>query len=239
MEPHNNLPEENILLVESANDKAFIERLIAFINAQNIAVSDAMTCSAVHTYECMGGADPEKLKLALSAQKAKADRGAIKRIGILIGLDQYSVSERLHFVNTALQRAFQFSENPILNKTNQLFLYKISHLTSIEVACFFTNYNGSGELETVLKAIAKQSSTHADCLKSWQDCLQTKGIDFKTKYFDKLWIDFYYRWDNCSKDERYQAERKCNLESSLSKDLWNFEHPCLDELKDFLRLFND
>ena len=47
------------------------------------------------------------------------------------------------------------------------------------------------------------------------------------------------RFDTCSKKERKQIDRKCSFEQSLQKDIWDFEHKVLDELKEFLYLFKE
>lgn len=100
------------------------------------------------------------------------------------------------------------------------------------------NVDGNGELETVLKAIKSKDSTYADCLDSWRDCLTQNGKIIRDKDFDKFWINNYFRFDTCSKEERKQIERKCNNEVAIKKDIWIFNHPVLKDLKEFLNLFN-
>jgi len=50
--------------------------------------------------------------------------------------------------------------------------------------------------------------------------------------------NIYQRFDCCSKNDKKQADRKCNFEASMKKNIWHFEHSLLDELKGFLKLFN-
>lgn len=97
-----------------------------------------------------------------------------------------------------------------------------------------------GELETVLKMIKKKDSIYADCLSSWRDCVN-KSLDnnkenIKDKDFDKFWVNNYIRFDTCSKKEQKQAEKKCTLEKSFEKDVWDFDNKILDDLKNFLKL---
>jgi len=40
--------------------------------------------------------------------------------------------------------------------------------------------------------------------------------------------------DQCTKKEQKQAGRKCNTEASMQKDIWDFDHVCLNDLKQFL-----
>ena len=95
------------------------------------------------------------------------------------------------------------------------------------------NVDGYGELETILKVIAK-NSLYADCLDKWNECLGENRLNIKQ--FNKLWIQFYQRYDCCSKKEQKQADKKCNNEVSLKKiDCWDFENPNLNELKQFLK----
>jgi hypothetical protein len=105
---------------------------------------------------------------------------------------------------------------------------------------YFTNVNGQGELETVLKAIKSRDSPHADCLESWRRCLESKEIIITNKDFDKFWIANYVRFDTCSKDEKKQAGRKCTIDYALQTktEVWNFDHPVLDDLKSFFELFS-
>ena len=99
------------------------------------------------------------------------------------------------------------------------------------------NVSGSGELETVLKAIKSKDSTYADCLESWRDCLKGKGKpDLSQKEFDKFWVNNYLRFDTCLASEKSQAGTKCNYEAGIKKDIWDFENQILDDLKEFLKL---
>lgn len=58
------------------------------------------------------------------------------------------------------------------------------------------------------------------------------------KEFDKFWVSIYQRYDTCTKTEKKQANRKCVGEVSMKKDIWNFEHEKLKDLKIFLHLFS-
>ena len=85
------------------------------------------------------------------------------------------------------------------------------------MACYFTNVDGNGELETLLKEIKKKDSTFADCLlEGWQDCLIQKGKkvvtrgqqgDITDKELLKLWVDFYKRYDTLKKRIEVKKQR--------------------------------
>ena len=112
----------------------------------------------------------------------------------------------------------------------------------VSLACYFTNVYRQGELETLLKVIKSSNSTFADCLESWNICLQKQYKEIKPKDFDKLWVNTYIRFDTCSSNNKKQAERKCSMSGfdyimREKADIWNFDHPVLDDLKQFFKMF--
>lgn len=231
---------ENVLIVESKNDKFFIETVIAHINKPNLQVAESFLCCAVDDYECMEGLDKEKIKSAIGYLKPKAARGYLKRVGIVIDHDHDTVEARLKFINEALSECFDGLKNPKLTTTSDFKTFKFLNAgreSTIEIACFLNGINQKGELETVLKSIASQTADYADCLNQWRACLVSKKKEFKQKDFDKLWINFYSRYDTCEKEEAQQAHSKCNFEAALKKAIWDFDSPHLDPLKAFLQLF--
>ena len=93
-----------------------------------------------------------------------------------------------------------------------------------------------------MKTIKAQDSIYADCLEAWRNCLQEKKRSISAKEFDKFWMSNYIRFDTCTRKERKQAERKCSMRNfeyimENKKDIWDFEHVALNELKDFLSIF--
>jgi hypothetical protein len=227
---------KNILIVESENDKFFVTALIKHLNLPNIDVTDAYLCQ-IDDYECMEGLSKEKLKLSINAVLNKANKDGIEKIGILLDQDNTSVKERLGLVNGSIKESSLKLDYDLLKDVSVL--AKPTSNQAIELAAYFTNVNDSGELETLLKEIKSKDSSYADCLESWQDCLKNKSLSgLKKKDFDKFWVQIYIRYDTCSKNDQKQAGKKCNNEAAMSKPIWNFDHPCLDGLKSFLRLFN-
>jgi hypothetical protein len=234
------LEAENILIVESNNDKIFIENLLIHINNPNLKVTKNFVCCGINDYECMEGLDENKVINAINYLKAKISRGFVKKMGILIDQDHESTQKRLDFINTALKKSFPDYTNPDLTDISAFQTYQFLHAGKtyeVEIACFFNGINQQGELETVLKAIKNKTSNYADCLDSWRECLKNKNIRFNQKKFDKLWISFYLRYDTCSKDDEKQSATKCNLEGGLKKEIWDFNNPALTDLKAFLQLF--
>lgn len=218
---------KNILIVESENDKYFIEALIKHLNLPYIDV-DPPICS-IDEYECLGGMSKLKGKL-LDIQERIAEDG-IEKIGIILDADKAGIPERIKLINEALQI---IDENLHLNVCNN---FVTSKALDVEIACYIMNIDGFGELETVLKAIKSHDSTYADCLNIWKECLEQKNKTIKDKYFDKFWVNTYQRYDCCTKKEQNDAGKKCNFAISMKKDIWNFESDKLNELKNFLNLF--
>lgn len=228
----------NILIVESQNDKYFLNAVINHLNLQ-IDIASPIFILLADDYREMGGLSPENLRKALKDLKADIQKGEIERIGIVIDVDQETKEKRIEFVNEAVQAVF--SDPPHLQSTNEFIDLKFDDF-NIQLACFFTNVDGKGELETVLKLIKSQDSTHADCLESWKSCLENKGKEIREKDFDKFWISVYLRFDTCSNTEKRQAGTKCSMSGfkyimGNKVSIWDLDHPVLDDLKQFLRLF--
>ena len=224
----------NVLIVESENDQYFVEALITHLNYQEINVVDPIC--AVDDYKCLGGLSLKRLKEALFYLKDEVQTAnGIQKIGIILDRDNETEANRLELVNTAIQAIFETDQS--FSSTSELITIDIDSDSQVKMACYFTHVEGKGELETVLKAIKNQDSTYADCLFHWKDCLEEQGKPIKEKEFDKLWVNFYQRFDCCDKKDRYQAARKCNPEASMKKGIYNLDSPVLDDFKQFLSLF--
>jgi uncharacterized protein YqgV (UPF0045/DUF77 family) len=228
---------KNLLIVESVNDKFFVEALIQHLNLKNIAVSDGFIYK-INDFETLDGLNPTKLLAAVNAVKSKIKKEDIQKVGILLDIDNETIADRLSLVNTALQSAFG-NDTPIEN-INTFITIPIDKIQDVSIGAYFTNVEGQGELETVLRTIKSEKSVYADCLQRWQNCLleQNNGIGLKTKDFDKFWVQMYIRYDTCTKKEQKQAGSKCNNEAGMQKPIWNFDHDCLKELLTFLALLN-
>jgi hypothetical protein len=224
----------NILIVESKNDKYFLQAVIHYLNF-NIEVAPPIIISD-DDYKAMNGLNPTKLKNALKDLKADIQKGKVERLGIVIDIDDHPESERINFVNECIQEVFPKSQS--LERVKEFININFDGF-NIQLACYFTNLNGQGELETVLKMIKSQNSDYADCLETWKDCLHNHDKSITVKEFNKFWVAIYLRYDTCSKKEKKQAERKCSFESAMSEKawIWDFTHPTLNDLKEFLQMF--
>ena len=231
----------NILIVESKNDKIFIEKLIQTLNFNNIEI-DKPIC--IDDYECLEGLSEKSVTNSLKSLSASLLKNDIKKIGIIIDQDNCSQQERFEFINNCIDQVFK--KSVYLSDVNNLIEVKIINDNNItfQLGCYFTNVNGQGELETVLKTIKTKLSPHADCLESWRGCLNEQEKNISNKDFDKYWISNYIRFDTCSPQESQQAGRKCAMSAfdyvlKEKSHIFDFEHSVLDELKDFLKLFKD
>lgn len=230
------LEVSNLLIVESKNDKFFLQALIEELN-YDIEI-DTPIC--IDDYECLEGLSEKRLVEALKSLLADIQKKPISKIGIIIDIDQYSQQERLQFINQCLRQVFTLTNE--FSDISQLITVNIPEYDSIEIACYFTHVEGQGELETVLKLIKTKESPYADCLESWRNCLGNNNKSISDKEYDKFWISLYLRFDTCSRRDRYQAERKCSMTNfnyimENKKDIWNFNHPVLNDIKKILHLF--
>jgi len=225
----------NALIVESKNDKCFVEALISHLNLPQVEIQQPIC--AIDDYECLNGLDLPKLSHALEVLRNKLLKRNIEKIGILLD-DDGKRTERIALINQAIKVVFATNKE-ILN-TGELITLSSNGLT-LQLVCFLTNVGGHGELETVLKTIKAQPSTYADCLESWRNCLKDKNETISDKEFNKFWVNNYLRFDTCTKEERKRAGEKCSMHNFAyvmqhKPDIWNFDDPVLDELKAFLRV---
>jgi hypothetical protein len=233
----------NILIVESKNDKAYIEAVIRHLSLKQVEVNNPI-CQ-IDDFDCMNGLNETKLTASLKDALTGVMRG-VEKIGVLIDLDKNTVESRLKMVNDSLKAAFESVLGvEMIDKIENIndFLTITTHDSSVSIACYFTNVDGEGELETVLKAIKTQDSPFADCLDEWQRCLKDKGKDISQKDFDKFWLSNYVRFDTCSRNDRKQSERKCSIQNldyvlENKPTIFDFDNTILHELKTFLKLFS-
>ena len=109
-------------------------------------------------------------------------------------------------------------------------------------ACYFTNIEESGDLETLLRHIAVEHSDYADCLESWKTCIESKGHTISAKDFDKFWVSNYIRFDTCSRPESTQAGKYCSFGAfeyimRNKPHIFDLQSDHLTDLSDFLKLF--
>jgi uncharacterized protein YqgV (UPF0045/DUF77 family) len=225
----------NIVIVESKNDRIFMQAMVEKLNC------DVQVASPIYIadYKSLEGLSETELIKALKSLEANIDKKGIEKIGIIIDIDNCSEQERLKFVDRCIKQVFEAES---LSSTKQFIDICADNGTNAKLACYFTNVEGKGELETLLKAIKARESPHADCLDSWKTCIESQGQQINQKGFDKFWVSIYLRYDTCSDNEQQQAGRKCSMSGfdyvmEHKKDIWDWNNPALDDLKEFFNLF--
>ena len=221
----------NLLIVESENDKYFIERLKKEVNNANFEIDNEPICN-IDDYECLGGLSVNKLTNKLFDVIENAKKDGIDKIGVMLDADKVGITERVNNINDAIKT---ITDDIQIVAPNQWFHSK---KLDVYVSCHILNVNGYGELETLLKEIKSNSSIFADCLEAWKMCLENKQKTINKKDFDKFWISIYGRYDCCKSSEKGHAETKCNLKATLQKNVWDFSDSALTDLKNYLAMFN-
>lgn len=220
----------NVLIVESINDKLFIERLKQEITTLDFDI-DAPICN-ISEYECLDGLSKKSLEAKFQSIVRSIRKRGLNKIGILLDADDKGIEARVALINEAV-KTIDFELDILAVNT-----WYESKSLQVKISCHILNVNGSGELETLLKTIKSKPSPYADCLEAWKTCIGSHQQTISNKYFDKFWINIYQRYDCCDRQEQKQAAKKCNPEASLQKDIWDFSHKSLNELKSYLMMFD-
>jgi hypothetical protein len=171
--------------------------------------------------------------------------------------------QRIDLINNCLKKLCNECNYPQPNelaKTKEFVPFQTNYGLDIQISCFFTNIDGQGELETVLKAIKTQDSTFADCIYTgWLRCLENKGkkygsrgesCDISDKEVLKLWVDFYKRFDTLTRQNRNETStdwrgimtgiknNKNQLQEARGIKIFDLNSPKLDDIKSFLNMFD-
>ncbi|MFO0213838.1 MAG: DUF3226 domain-containing protein, partial [Pseudanabaena sp.] len=186
----------NILIVESENDQYFIEALVNQVLSSD--TSDTNICK-IDEYK-HSSLDETKLTTQITNSLLDANKNISTKIGIILDIDNSTEQERIDLINKCLEKSFNecvYPQPNKLTKTKEFVSCQTNYNLEIQIACFFTNIDGQGELETVLKAIKTKESTFADCIYTgWQNCLISQGkklgkrgepCDISDKEILKLW----------------------------------------------------
>jgi hypothetical protein len=230
----------NVLIAESDNDIAFLKAIIQHLN-------EVVNCSLTITeYYSLGGID--NLENQLKILRKNLEKENFQKIGIVCDLDRETRLSKFDWVNHQIQKIFPEAE--YINNTQNLF--QLTSVIDTQIGCYFVHIKEGdesgqiqeyGELETVLRQIKTQPSPHADCIEAWKSCVEAKKretepeFSISQKAIDKKWIQNYIREDTPSKKEKRKADNINLVKALEKKEIWNFAHPSLDELKEFLLLF--
>lgn len=224
------------IFVESINDQKFVQ---AVSNCISISFDDNIF------YPKSIDKAGNNLKDFIKTQLEEVQNGNIDKIGIIIDLDDFQVSERLSYVSDAIKRAFkeELNQEIELNFTSENQIQSIDiQGNTVDFVCYFMKVDGRGHLDTVLKTIANKPSGYADCLATWQTCVEDKKLTYDQNQYEKFWVNTYINLDTCtSSKHRGNKEKYCsmkNFEELITKNIFDLEHECLSDLKIFLRMTN-
>jgi len=246
----------NILIVESENDEYFVDTLAKEISSENrVCRIDEYKHSSL---------DEIKLTTQITNALTDAVSRSVSKIGIILDMDNSTKEERIRLVNKCLLTSFTDCDYPtpdiLLTDVKKFVTCKIDDDLSVRIACFFTNVDGEGELETVLKEIKSEESVFADCLyDGWKDCLIRKGkviagrgeqCDISYKELLKLWVDFYKRFDTLKRSERNEKNTDWKgimlgvtkngeqLKRKRGEAIFDLHSDKLSDIKSFLSMFD-
>jgi Protein of unknown function (DUF3226) len=239
----------NTIIVESKNDKAFVNALITNLNLLNIEVDAPIISISENDYVLLGGLDPDpnhptSLINKLKDIKTDIRKKGINNIGIILDIDNESFDRRFLAINNAIKEAFNKEYRAFTEITEVCSLFPLEFGSDlINFACYFTNIEESGDLETLLRQIAVEQSDFADCLETWKTCIESKGHTISEKDFDKFWVSNYLRFDTCSRKESTQAGKYCSFNAfeyimKNKPHIFNLQSDHLEDLSTFLRLFS-
>jgi hypothetical protein len=203
-------------------NQPFIEALTKHLNLSNVEFG--IPICKIDDYECLQGEGELGKQLKSLINEIKNGRKEIRKIGIILDIDKNGLRQRIKFVNSQLKQlkrllgkqyriveAGQFI--PLTVPTDD----EDDEEILIELACYFMNVEGVGELETVLKAIKAKNSLYADCLQNCRDCLKSHNQEISHKFFDKHWLHYYIRYDTCSEEEQRLAGDYCDVQTESQR----------------------
>lgn len=232
---------ENILLVEGDSDVLFYETLLQYEFKKNNI--ELLQCQV----KTIGGSDSEILKKALISLISDLKSKPIKKIGIVLDLDNYTVEERFKSTQEAIKTVFGTENITNVNAEELSLKYTLSASRTIEIFCYFIDdYSQTTNLEELLKSLVTTEPIAANCLSAWLECCKANDRKIKNSDFQKFWRETYIRYDFCAnKKLNKHASENCTMEKSFQnmllldtqKHAWDFESPNLEKLRVFLKQF--
>lgn len=225
------------LLIEGETDERFLKSLFRHISNINPQINPGEV-----SFRVIGGSDLKKLSFELGELRADLRNKPIQKIGIVLDIDTSSKDEKTKLILSVLEKVFG---DDLKKKDNGVSIYINEQRSVIVSFHFIEDIAGINNLERLLQSAVNVAPTAADCLKSWYDCTQQKGLKVSNSDYLKRWIDIYIRHDYCSdKELKKHAVDNCTFEKSLDNmfidgklKAWNFDAESLKPLNAFLTNF--
>ena len=241
--------KKKFVIVEHNNDKFTFEAILRHISSNDIEVNSSEIWYEPRSAD--GNVEqPTGLKASLLSAFKEVKKGKYDKIAVIWDLDNFSFDDRLLQVNNAFDLAINefkvensdlIIEKDRIERSGSFFNLKFDN-KNVQIACYFVNYQGKGEIEDVLKAIKspKKSSLIADCVdRKLPECLaENVQSGLREKDLVKLWINHYVRYDTLKKSERKDKNTEWEKVMLNRSNIFDFDNESITEfvdLKNFLR----
>lgn len=240
---------QKLIIVESPNDEAFIRLLLSHLSIKNTATSTIRPTEIEHLHNFKGsdgkpkrGKDTLPEKIEILKRDLLIRYPQLRHIAIILDIDTPKSSnggkeKSLQLINTSFLKAFNISLDLTDTSTKVSTNVTISSETiHLEVSCFFVgDETGEGNLDVVLKKIAKYPCPECECLEIMNECVGHK-TGSPMGDFTKQWVNYYLR-SQASKSQLKDAEKRLHeVIIDNGEILFDLHHPFLHEIKEYLQL---
>ncbi|WP_204104710.1 MULTISPECIES: DUF3226 domain-containing protein [Spirulina sp. CCY15215] len=232
---------KNILIVEGKTDKKFLESYIDYLcktAPEKYYFLDDIDNDNDNIKDATG---QDKIFSVLNAQRIFINKRETKNIGILIDADNDGIDKKIEEkINPAIQKAFG-TENAIQfpNQKYPITYTENDRENTFNIFCHIFNLNGKGELEDILRKIRTNKTLQSPiCLDKFVQCMGDFNIAYPEKEYKKNWV-YFYGYESLKKEQLNIEEIKSKLKNNeyYTPKYWDFDNPLLNELKQFLDLF--
>lgn len=249
---------QNLLIVESPNDAAFIRLLLTDVDIG--AETDTVVIEDLHKITDAKKGKEVRGKTAIGAKLRDINANLenypnLKNLGIILDFDappNWDQAKNLQLVNDAIGNAFGMQ--PTISAENQFVAINTTppgtdYDRQFQAACFFTkDSSGEGNLDTLLLEIRANPTAevpYADCLALWRDCVnQSKSpLQVTPSVYGKIWLGNFLRAQAkglgaAGKSVLGDFEDKQNeVLEQVGAAVFDLNHPSLSGMRAFLEMF--
>ncbi len=239
---------QNLIIVESPNDEAFIRLVLDFLAITNTEATLINSTEIDHLHNFVGtdgkekrGKDALPEKMEMLKRELLTHYAQLQHISVIVDIDtpkspNGGKDKSLQLINDSFEKAFSISPNLIEVATPSNISTSIAgENVTIDVSCFLIqDETGAGNLDILLKKIAINSCVECECLELMSKCIFDKTSK-EMRDFTKQWVNYYLR-SNASKNQLNNAEKRLHeVITEQGKDIFNLNHSLLNELKSYLQ----